>query len=851
MRHSLLLGVSALTLGATGAGAQTTVIPSPPTPVDQAVPAGQPVPTSAIEQSAQANAHDSGLADIIVTATKVETTLQKTPQAIQTIDGGTLARQGVSSAQQLNKLVGGLQIESNGSASSIFIRGVGSRVLTTSSDPAIAFSVDGVYYARPLGTSATLFDLSRVEVVKGPQGTLYGRNATGGAVNVITNHPQLGVRSMDGEIEVGDYQSVRTMVGVNLPIGDNLAIRLAGQTLYHKGYLSDGYDDADTKSARASLYYKPSDRFSLYISGDYAHQGGQGPGAVPVGPGADNNALTTRFVVPGAPYTGPSDPRINAFLHAATPATAIPLPFPGTYCIGVPLNGLSVAGSPAVLTCGNPLGAASNQANGYEDNDFYGANVTANLDVGIGNLTAVGGYRGSKVNSLFSVDASPQFNTDRINQFTGELRLASKPNVGRLKWLIGGFYLHEKQDAVTINSLNNSGISNPIATPGSALPATACLGPFDPDGPGPASAVPGICLANAVAQSAFQVVDPDIVNATEAAFGQATYSLADWARLTGGIRYTHEDKSETNGVITSIYSVPAGVDVSFPSEGSVKYNNVSYRAGAEVDIAPRSMVYATYSTAFHAGGFNFGVRDGPNQYEYKPEKVKSYVVGVKNRFLDNRLQINVEGFWLDYNNYQQNNFGRVNDGSLACSQLMIAMSCPLTLRTENAATARVRGVEGDIVLAPMRNTTLNVNILYNDAKFTNFSLPDAFGGPPAVYDGRRIPGSVPWTVTGGINQAFPLANGARIVADIRTQFKSSAYLWFTDAPGDYQKGYTRTDISLTYETPQGHLSLTGFVRNVENKVTLLQGSPTDTTTGAVWTNLNPPRTFGAILGFHF
>lgn len=837
MKRSLLIGASLAAFAAGSVSAQTGAPDAAGTP---------PVPN----EPASAGAVDApqaptvnGLADIIVTATKVETTLQKTPQAIQTIDGATLARAGVSSAQQLSKLVGGLQIEQNGSGASIFIRGVGSRVLSPSSDPAVAFSVDGVFYARPVGTSASLFDISRIEVVKGPQGTLYGRNATGGAVNVVSNHPTLGQRSLQGEVEVGNYSSVRAIAAVNLPIGDNAAFRIAGQTVYHNGYLSDGYSDDDTKSARASLLFKPHDGLSLYLSADYAHQGGMGPGTVPVGPGP-NAALTTRFVVPGAPYTGPSDPRINGFFQSSAPRDSIPLPIPGVYCPGLPLNGASgaaIVNAPALPLCAHPIGVNPILADGFLDNDFYGANITADADVGIGRLTAIGGYRGTKLDTRFSVDPSPQLNKNRINQFSGEVRLASKPGDGKLKWLIGGFYLHEKQVTSTVNSTNNSAVGG------------TCIGALDPDGPGPAAPIPGLCLASVTVQSTFGVVDPGIINETYAGFGQATYSFTPWLRLTGGVRYTHEHKAEENGVITTTYAVPAGTSSSYPSEGSVKYNNVSYRAGAEIDVAPRSMLYATYSTAFHAGGFNLGIRQGPNTYEYKPEKVASYVVGIKNRFLDNRLQINVEGFWLNYNNYQQNNFGRVNDGSIPCSQLGIVPACPFTLRTENAAKARVRGIEGDIVFAPIRDTTINVDILYNDAKFRRFDLANPFdpSAPPTSYAGNRIPGSYPLTITGGINQAFPLANGGRLIADARTQYKKGTYLWFVHVPGDYQKSNTRTDLSLTYEAPEGRFSITGYVRNVENKATLLQGAPIDNTSGVVWTNLNPPRTFGGIFGFKF
>lgn len=844
MKVRYLAGISAIAFGVPAAHAQVSSAP--------------PVVTPAPPANGEAPTDKSGIADIIITATKVETTVQKTPQAITTIGGDVLSRQGVSNAQELNKLVGGLQIEQNGAGASIFIRGVGSRVLSPTSDPAVAFSVDGVYYARSSGTSATLFDLSRIEVVKGPQGTLYGRNATGGAVNVITNRPKLGVRSLDGEFEVGNFQAIRAMAAINLPLGDKAALRIAGQSIYRNGYLSDGYNDDNTKAGRISLLFQPSSRFSLYLSGDYAHQGGQGPGVVPVGPGANNNALTTRFVVPSDPYVGPSDPRIVAFVNRASPPSALAVPFPGIYCVGIPFppppapQPANPTGAPAILTCGNPTGLTPIKPDGFLDNEFFGGNVTANADLGVGELTAVGGYRGTRINTLFRVDSSFQTNVNRTDQWSGELRLASKPGDGRFKWLIGGFYLNEKQVNRSVIDRNNAAVTNPVALPGSPLPVTRCFSPLDPDGPGPLPPVAGVCLAQAtIIQTSFSIYDPSLVNETYAGFGQATFSFTNWLRVTGGIRYTHERKTETAGVVTNNYSLPVGVSVSYPSAGEVKYSDVSYRAGIELDLAPRSLLYATYSTAFHAGGFNLGVRQGPTTYEYQPEHVKSYIVGTKNRFFDNRLQINIEGFWLDYDNYQQGQFGRVNDGSTSCSTLNILTACPLTLRTNNAAKARVRGIEGDIVFAPMRNMTLNVNILYNDAKFLTFNQADAFTGAITSYAGSRIPGSVPWTITGGLNQAFPLANGGRIVFDARTQYKSSAFLWFTNSAATYQKGYTRTDLGLTYEAPGGKFSLTGFVRNLEDKATLLQGGPVDTPTGATFTNLNPPRTYGVNVGFHF
>ena len=804
-------------------------------------------------------ARDSGdslaLSEIVVTATKIQLDAQKIPIAVSIVSGADLTQAGVFTPQELGKLVPGLQIEQNGPGSSIYIRGVGSRVLSPLQDPAVAFSVDGVYYSRVTGPSDTFFDLSRVEVVNGPQGILYGRNATGGAVNLITNRPTFDAASVDVSADYGNYNTKRFEAAINAPINDQLAMRVAGQFYKHSGYLSDGYDDADTGAARASLLWRPSADLSVAFSADYAHEGGRGAATVPVGPGGYNNALTTRFAVPGEPFVGPSDPRVNNVVQTASPPSAIPVPFPGTYCVGVPVSATgapaaAAPGTPAILTCNYPLGVATIEPNGYQDNNYYGANLTTEANLGFAELTAIGGYRGTQVDTLFRVDPTSQLDLTHENQESAEVRLNSLPGKEPLHWLVGAFFLREDQRTSASISTDNSAISNPFPAPGSPLPASTCVAPLQPGGPA-SPPVPGVCLAQVTAiQSIFNPVNPSLVDQTYAGFGQVIYDVTDWLRLSAGIRYTHEHKTEAPGSITDVYTLPVDTTVSYPTEGEVSFNKLNYRAGVEVDVAEHSMAYASYSTGFHAGGLNFGVPQGPNPYVYQPETVTNYALGIKNRFFEQSLQVNVEAFWLNYDNYQSQSLGRINDGSVACSQLAIIQACPFTLRTDNAATARSRGVQTDVLWRVFAHGTFDANLLYNDAAFTDFIVANPFTGALTNYSGAALPGVNPWTFSTGYNHEIPLANGASLIADVHSELKNGAYLWYVHVPGDYQKFYSRTDLDLGYYAPGKHWSISAYVRNVENSATLLQGSPPETVTNLPWNNLNPPRTYGLTFQAH-
>jgi iron complex outermembrane receptor protein len=236
--------------------------------------------TVLVGTAAAQNAEPEGLAEVIVTAQRRTESAQKASVAIDTVSATDLQRTGVTDPVQLTKLVPSIQFaKSSGATVLFYLRGIGSNATTALTDPAIATSLDGAFMARSFGISGQFYDIERVEVLKGPQGTLYGRNATGGAVNVITRAPTFYFAA-EGGVVVGNYDHFETNGSVSGPITENLALRAAFQTIKHDGYLSDGEADDDSRSVRLQALYKPSDDFSFRLIADGTWRDGMGGGNV-------------------------------------------------------------------------------------------------------------------------------------------------------------------------------------------------------------------------------------------------------------------------------------------------------------------------------------------------------------------------------------------------------------------------------------------------------------------------------------------------------------------------------------------------------------------------------------------
>ena len=225
--------------------------------------------------------------------------------------GGTeIAQQGLSSGSEILKNVSNVEVQGAARGNVIAIRGIGSDLPPGMGESAVSTNYDGVYNFRAEMSTLGFFDLERVEVLRGPQGTLYGRNAAAGAVNYVTRDPVLGKREGNASLEVGSHSLMRGELGFNLPVSDTVALRLSGAAISRDGYLSDGFNDAQAQGARAKLLFKPDSDLRLLLGAEKIHLGGKGPGFIPQANWDDPDTRLTASVnatTPGLEKVGYQD----------------------------------------------------------------------------------------------------------------------------------------------------------------------------------------------------------------------------------------------------------------------------------------------------------------------------------------------------------------------------------------------------------------------------------------------------------------------------------------------------------------------------------------------------------------
>ena len=399
-------------------------------------PAAASAPATA---AAPSKSEYNGVADIIVTASRRSESAQRTPIAIIAVTGSELRREGVVQPQDLGKAVTGLGISPVGGATQIYLRGVGTFAVGPFSESAVAFNVDDIFMSIPQFISGQFYDLQRVEVLKGPQGTLYGRNATAGSINVISNRPDFKF-SADGSLELGNYNTKRANGALNIPLSDTFAIRAAFQISQHDGYSADGYDDDNSKSGRLQALYKPNDRFSVLLAADFVNQDPKGTANHALNPNANQPTAAN----PSNPWESPSSATSNQYLAQANASP--------------PFSQLGV-----VL----PLEDGA----GYVHDRAWGAHAEIKADLGFADLTVIPSYRKLKIRD-YQEPGFPVITQTKGSQSSLEGRLASNSGA-RLKWLVGGFYFKNNQSSHIVTP---QGTSTNVQDPTQALKTYAAFG---------------------------------------------------------------------------------------------------------------------------------------------------------------------------------------------------------------------------------------------------------------------------------------------------------------------------------------------------------------------------------------
>lgn len=762
----------------------------------------------AVAQSVAAGSDDTasnaGLSEIIVTAQRHEESAQRAAIAISTVAGAAISDSNITRPGGLSDLVPALQAtDDTGPYSIFYVRGVGNFAANALSDPALLFNFDGVAVSRA-GTSGFFYDLERVEVLKGPQGTLYGRNATGGAINVISKAPTLGALEGDASVQYGNYSASREDLALNVPIGDISAMRFAAFHVQHDGYMHDGTDSQDDTGARLSFLVAATDSLRIKLVADYFHQGGDGAGGTVTG-------VTNSFAT--APNFTPSDrlgffsPQVQAYLQTQTDF----------------LNGAHFL----------PF-----QDLNDEDNRFYGVAATIDWQTPIGTLTVVPAYRDSRLDYTSFATGVLLSEDSHEKQSSVEVRIASDTNQP-FRYIAGAYYLDDPED------------------------------------------VPKYDI-NQQANATFSQYRTDTIS--KAAFGNLSYAVLPDVHLTGGVRYTKDDKEfvggvQANSIICTVqtpfgpscpqagvlpYSATAvGPPVYFNPNGTITtlstindnqtatYNKVTWRAGADWDITDRNMLYGSVETGYKSGGFFFS-----SDYDvYQPETITAYTVGSKNRFLDDRLQANLELFYWKYHNQQ-------------ISHLSTDSAHDTIFPTQNVGQSTIKGFELDLQARPWQGTLLSTDIQYNDAVYDRFvyQTPNNNGGvsngtgcpseavSATTYtvncSGQQPPYAPRWSITGGVQETVPMPRSASLVGNARVHYQSRTLTALDFLPVEEQPGYAKWDFDLTYHTREDRFYVGAYLDNAFDK-TALAFSFVTPFSSFLTSTLQPPRTFGMRAGAHF
>ncbi|QDK35706.1 TonB-dependent receptor [Sphingomonas sp. IC081] len=782
-----MMGASIWALTATSAFAQSSS-------TDDAAPeAAAPAQTEAapaaasVEQAspvADAPAETADGTEIIVTADKRATSIQRVPIAVTALTGEDLAQRGVMDVSSLAPQIPSFNFGASFGVLKLAVRGIGFSNQATGAESSVAFNLNDVYVSRPAAQVGQMYDIAQVEVLRGPQGTLYGRNATGGAINIYSARPGAEWGGF-AQLTVGNYNQIVTEAAAGGPVTDTLGVRLAFTSEDRDGYgknvvTGNDIDDEKSRAARLTLEWKPTSNFSMALIGDIQrvrnHSGGQ-------------HDIVQRGLT-GEPGTS-----------------------------GLPLIGVQLGGRTSDQVSYDIISDIDPQ---YTRRGG-GLTLDAKLEAGDFTFRSITAWRHSLYKLISDVDGtdapvSSIVYRERSDTYSQEFNVNYSRD--RLSVTAGVYGFIENLDGLFADP------SNPVLVGA----------PYDP---------------NSEFISYF-AAGGHLVNHAFAGYVQGSYELTDRLTLIVGARYSTEKKKDddlyTDFVTDVKWLEPASIwDPNPPFSGpftqSRRWNSFTPKIGVNFQADPSTLLYGSISKGFKAGLFNLGgtqviptdtgvtLSNPPVQ----PETVWAYEAGLKTRLLNNRLRLNLAGFYYDYSDLQLSKV----QGTL------VALT--------NAASARIYGLEAETeYTSPDDLFRINLSASWLHARFTDFRNTDVgrLGLGELDLKGNKLPQAPDFTVSGGIEFGIPAARG-RIVPRAQANYTSRIYFDEFNVRPISQAPYAKVDLSLAYEDERG-FSITGFVNNLTNKLTIDTAYQSSEILGhPVGGFLAPPRTYGVRLRYSF
>lgn len=743
------------------------------------------------------------LEEIIVTAQQRSESLQKAAVPVAVVSGDKLLESGVTGLDSLNKLVPSLQVVASGQGNLIFVRGVGNFSFLSSTDPATAFNYDGVYLGRSSSTVGNFFDLDRIEVLKGPQGTLYGRNATAGAINVLPVQPRFEEWSGYATTSYGNYDALTAEGALNAPLGTEAAVRFSGSYSRHDGYLDDGTSEDESTAFRAQVKAKLAPGFTARLEGNFAHQGGIATGSSYLGRYAFN-PVAGQFIV--TPSNLASSQGLFTTEAAAFRSTGAAGNLPGRFL--------------------DPIARLP-----YSDNDIYGAHAQFDLETAVGTLTLIPAWAHA-VKDNFNVNSGQNVgDRQESDQHSIEARLVSTAHRA-IDYIFGLYYFAED---ITDDTHNSTGSAANFIKSDYETRSPSVYGRLTLHATDTLRFVGGLRYTEDRKNFSNEVISLGIVCGPGANCASATllpYTLTLQAQPV---------LPAAGGPPAMIAPGIAVVRRDALANGDVTTDKITYRGALEFDVAESSMAYASVETGYRTGGFN---NDGGT---YDPESIRALTIGTKSRFFGDRLQLNSELFYWKYSDQQLSHVDIDSRGTLG-------------VLTRNVGRSTIQGAEIEALAAVTPTTVVSANVQYLKAEYDRFTYLSpvrplsgcsvtASGGFTVDCSGQPALNSPEWTVNLGLEQVFP-TDGLDFVLSANTQYKSGFYTNFDYLEPMYQQGFWRSDVEVAMRSPDGRWTVAGYVRNIEDERSKVFVAGTPGSNLIVSTN-TAPRLYGLRLAYRF
>jgi iron complex outermembrane receptor protein len=789
-------------------------------------------------QAAQAqsapDAADSTLPDIVVTATKRSTSLQQTPVAVTSLSATALEQAHVQTIADVVHLVPSFQATTEGDHGVITMtmRGIGNDSAKTEyADPEVALFVDGIYAPRAEGAATLLFDMDSVEVLRGPQGTLWGRNSTVGAVNMQTAKPVLNDSFGSVEGGFGSYNRQGERGAFNVPLSNTMALRVAFVHEQHDGYVdyqTPPYPSLASQQGAVNAFNTANAAANAAAIAKAIAAGKTPPAAyVPVA----FQPFNPNLFVQGGPKYNAQDQSAARLSLLWKPDGAFSWDISYEYFIDRGTPNMNLMQDPRP---GEKFWSALISTAPYLDRDV--STVRSRMDYVLNDamtLTSITGFShfsgssdfdqdgGATVPTSFTTGATQQ--EDRTNSsnylnYSEELELQSTGK-REVDWILGLYYAAEN---------NNIRFDIPIMN-GTQQGTVSWQGSF---------------------------IQPHESVQSYAEFGQATWNVNEALHVTGGLRFTSDDRKNQGGTNNGwagganapAVPVDPGLDVFLPNSGFSTYqhndghytgNKLTWLGRVNYDFSKDFLAYGSISTGYKSGG----LQDGG--LKYGAETLTNYEVGTKNTLAGGSVKFNNSAYYEDFKDFQFSAPVTNPDGTHS-------------LATSNADGAKVYGLESELAARLTHDDNLQLALAYTHTSLghliagsNDYSLPAC--SVPGISNcldvtGHAMPHAPTFAAQIQYDHTFHLANGGTLAPRASVHYETSSWLSvFNLGSGDQQSAYTRGDVGLRYGAPKAWY-IDGFVQNVgDGKVkTNAQNS-----FGTWQSQYLPPRTYGFNAGYQF